>query len=184
MSFRNVVLALTAVAILLIGYLLDHPVAGGKTQQVAIGPSTSGGKVKKTKAASRPPKAKGTSEAQEPLRDPFADPTPVVGRRSGSRLNELDLSELRLVAIVRDTEGRYGASVEDVSGKGFMLREGTSIGPTGAAVLRISQDEVVVAGGGPEQSLRLRPPPTPLGRGATAPRTGSGAAPVRSQGRR
>lgn len=156
MSFRNVVLALTSVAILVIGYMLDHPAVAPTTQRVALGPTTEAAKAQKRKTASRSKKKPPAEGPDEPLKDPFSAPQSTPARRRASRLEELELSDLRLVAIVRDIEGRLAASVEDAAGIGFLLREGSLIGSRGTCVRSISPAEVVVGEpGGANTSLKL-----------------------------
>lgn len=161
-SIRNVAIGATAMAILGIGYLLDHRSEPRPAQFVSLSSGEAGPKAQRTPKGAKRTKAETKKEqsesaSEEPLRDPFIR----AARRSskpGERpsLEQLELSQLRLVAIVRDVEGRFGASVEDASGLGFMLREGTRIG--GQSVVRsISQQEVVVEKErGRDQVLRLR----------------------------
>ena len=163
MSFRNVVLALTSVSILAIGYMLDHPAVAPIPQRVAIGPTTEAAKAQKRKTASRSKKKPPAESPDEPLKDPFSIPQPSPARRRASRLEDLELSDLRLVAIVRDIEGRLAASVEDAAGIGFLLREGTVIGSRGTYVRSISPAEVVVGEvGGVNTRLKLGRAPEPL----------------------
>ncbi len=61
-------------------------------------------------------------------------------------LEQYDLSQLRLVAIITDERDPSGtrAVVEDGSGLGFIVRVGTSIGRTRGRVSAIERDKVVV----------------------------------------
>lgn len=161
-SIRNVAIGATAIGILGIGYLLDHRSEPKTPQFVSLSPGKTDQKAQRTPKGAKRQKAptkndESESASEEPLRDPFArEDTRSSKPRERPSLEQLELSQLRLVAIVRDMEGRFGASVEDASGLGFMLREGTRIG--GQSVVRsISQQEVVVEEErGREQILRLR----------------------------
>ena len=59
-------------------------------------------------------------------------------------LQEYDLSQLKLTAIIVIGEERSFAMVEDSAGKGFTLRKGTYIGKRGGRVKRIQTDRVIV----------------------------------------
>jgi type IV pilus assembly protein PilP len=61
-------------------------------------------------------------------------------------LEQYDLSQLRLVAIVTDERDPSGtrAVVEDGSGLGFIVRVGTAIGRTRGRVSTIERDRIVV----------------------------------------
>ncbi len=65
-----------------------------------------------------------------------------------SPLQKLELSQLRLVAIVWGMRQNH-AMVEDPSGVGYVLRVGTKVGPNGGRVSRIAPDAVYV-----EESFR------------------------------
>jgi len=67
-------------------------------------------------------------------------------KRSGSPLEEYDISEIKLVAIVADVTkalNKY-ALVKLPSGKHYTLREGTHIGVRNGKIVKINPDEVVV----------------------------------------
>jgi Tfp pilus assembly protein PilP len=59
-------------------------------------------------------------------------------------LQEYDLSQLKLTAIVWMGKGRGFAMVEDSAGKGFTLKTGTYIGKRGGRVKAIQMDRVIV----------------------------------------
>ena len=64
-------------------------------------------------------------------------------REPQTPLERLDLSQLRLTAIVRSASG-YRALVEESSGKGYMIGVGTYIGLNGGKVVAIYKDRFVV----------------------------------------
>ena len=59
-------------------------------------------------------------------------------------LQEYDLSQLKLTAIIVMGKERNFAMVEDSAGKGFTLRKGTYIGKRGGRVKAIQTDRVIV----------------------------------------
>jgi Tfp pilus assembly protein PilP len=58
-------------------------------------------------------------------------------------LEKMDLAQLRLTGIMR-TSGRMHALVEEASGKGYVVVEGTYIGNKGGQISKILPDRVVV----------------------------------------
>lgn len=58
-------------------------------------------------------------------------------------LERIDLGQLRLVAIVAAPSGNR-AMVEESSGKGYVLREGTFIGLNSGRVVEIQADKVLI----------------------------------------
>lgn len=162
---RSLIIGATVVAILAVGYLLDHQAEPATPRVVPLSPAAPSAKARRALKSSKPAQEQGdrgsdkaaAADSVQPLRDPFRlKPRRTDHSGKQLRLEELELSQLRLVAIVRDVEGRFGASVEDSSGLGFMLREGTRIG-SGSLVSSISSDEVVVQEAGrSEHRLRLR----------------------------
>jgi type IV pilus assembly protein PilP len=59
-------------------------------------------------------------------------------------LERIDLSQLKLVAIVRAKSGNR-AMVEEASGKGYIISRGTYIGTNSGKVLKIQKNKVIVA---------------------------------------
>jgi len=59
-------------------------------------------------------------------------------------LQEYDLSQLKLTAIIWVNEKESCAMVEDSAGKGFTLKRGTYIGKRGGKVKTIRKDRVIV----------------------------------------
>lgn len=90
------------------------------------------------------------SGRRDPFR-PFVTSAELAARRAKddlSPLQKLELSQLRLVAIVWGTRQNH-AMVEDSAGVGYVLRVGTRVGPNGGRVARIAPDAVYV-----EESFR------------------------------
>jgi type IV pilus assembly protein PilP len=59
-------------------------------------------------------------------------------------LEKLDLSQLKLVAIMRSPDG-HKALLEDASGKGYVISKGSYIGTNAGKVVEIEKDRVIVA---------------------------------------
>lgn len=81
-------------------------------------------------------------------RDPFKpfiqlEKKETTAKRAVAPLQIFDLTELRLVGIIL-LPGKKVAMVEDPSGKGYNIREGTLIGKNEGRVIDIMKDEVVV----------------------------------------
>ena len=82
--------------------------------------------------------------------DPFepalgGKPTRAVRQKSKPRtpLEALDSSQLKLVGVMLSEKGNK-ALVEDASGKGHVIREGTYIGTNAGRVSRILKDRVII----------------------------------------
>lgn len=87
--------------------------------------------------------------------DPFAPlleekpEFPVVDKKKRKRriprtpLEKVDLSQLKLVGIIRTPSGNK-ALVEEASGKGYIITKGTFIGTRSGKVLKILKDRVIV----------------------------------------
>ena len=58
-------------------------------------------------------------------------------------LEKVELSQLKLVAVVRAASGNR-AMVEDASGKGFIVNKGTYIGTHSGRVAKIDKDRLIV----------------------------------------
>jgi len=85
---------------------------------------------------------------QAPVRDPFV---PFFSVKGGPKENDqanpltaYDLSELRVVAIVRSSQGTTSASVETKDGKSFIVKNGTKIGAYGGTVSNISATTIYI----------------------------------------
>ena len=66
-----------------------------------------------------------------------------VQRVPRTPLERMDLSQLKLVAIIRSDRGNR-ALVQDASGKGYVLNKGTYIGVNSGIVKQIEKDKVIV----------------------------------------
>jgi Tfp pilus assembly protein PilP len=85
---------------------------------------------------------------QATTRDPFVPFFSVKGSAKeadpANPLTSYDLSELRVVAIVRSSQGITSASVETKDGKSFIVKNGTKIGPYGGTVSNISATTIYI----------------------------------------
>jgi Tfp pilus assembly protein PilP len=83
----------------------------------------------------------------EPLFENDAPASPVKKRRAKrvplTPMEKLDFSQLKLVAIILSDKGN-SAMVEDASGKGYVLKEGTYVGRNSGRVSRILKDKVII----------------------------------------
>ncbi|MGD9053424.1 MAG: pilus assembly protein PilP, partial [Desulfobacterales bacterium] len=81
--------------------------------------------------------------------DPFAPayrnkPRSVPKKsRPSSPLEALDPSQLKLVGVMLSDKGNK-ALVEDASGKGYMIQEGTYLGTNAGKVSQILKDRVII----------------------------------------
>lgn len=58
-------------------------------------------------------------------------------------LQQRSLVELRVIGIVWGAQG-YMAMIETPDGKGYLIKEGTLIGPDGGSVKKITEDSVII----------------------------------------
>lgn len=91
---------------------------------------------------------KGRIDPFEPfLRKPEADApdekSELARRAPRTPLEKIDLSQLRLTAVLR-TPTRTKALVQESSGKGYVINEGTYIGNKGGQVSKILKDRMMV----------------------------------------
>lgn len=81
------------------------------------------------------------------LRDPFRsfvlERTKELAEEERGPLEQFDLAQLTVVAIVWGTD-RARAMIEDPSGRGYVIQEGTAIGKNDGYVTRISDNSVTV----------------------------------------
>jgi type IV pilus assembly protein PilP len=89
----------------------------------------------------------GKIDPFEPL---FKEEKEVVAKKSKRKkriprtpLERIDLSQLKLVGIILAASGNR-ALVEEASGKGYVIKEGTYIGTNGGKIVRIQKDIVTV----------------------------------------
>jgi Tfp pilus assembly protein PilP len=94
-----------------------------------------------------------TPQDQEKI-DPFA---PRIGRKDASvsamkkskkriprsPLEKMDLSQLKLVGVIIASSGNV-ALVEDLTGKGYVVEKGTTIGPNSGKVIQVLKNKVIV----------------------------------------
>jgi type IV pilus assembly protein PilP len=90
----------------------------------------------------------GKIDPFEPLvkdESPQAPTTTIkpVKRERNSPLEKIDLGQLKLVAIIASGSGNR-ALVEETSGKGYVLKEGTFIGLNSGKVVGIALDKVLI----------------------------------------
>jgi type IV pilus assembly protein PilP len=80
----------------------------------------------------------------EPVETEKIEPTTEVTRRIPlTPLEKIDLSQLKLVAIVQAPDGDR-ALVEEASGKGYIVTEGTYIGIHSGRIVEIMRDGIIV----------------------------------------
>ena len=72
------------------------------------------------------------------------DSTPIIPQRPKTPLEEFELDQLKVVAIVTGVANPF-AMVEDPKGKGHMVRRGTLIGRNGGRVTRINPDGLIIS---------------------------------------
>jgi type IV pilus assembly protein PilP len=88
--------------------------------------------------------ARGKIDPFEPL---FKD-TPVFRKKKKKRipdtpLEKLSLGQLKLVAIIRAPSGNK-ALVEESSGKGYIIKEGTYIGLNSGKIIKIQKENIII----------------------------------------
>ena len=91
---------------------------------------------------------KGKIDPFEPL---FSEKPTVALKKSKRKkrtprtpLERIDLSQLKLVAIVLASSGNR-ALVEESSGKGYVVKKGTYMGTNSGKVVKIEKNKVIVA---------------------------------------
>ena len=97
--------------------------------------------------AAEPYNPKGKVDPFEPL---FREETAVKSallkpkkRASETPLENIDIGQLKLVAIINARGGNY-AMVEESSGKGYVIKPGTYIGRNSGKVLSVESDKVLI----------------------------------------
>jgi Tfp pilus assembly protein PilP len=80
---------------------------------------------------------------RDPFRPPHLKPKRIIDE-SRPELERYELSELRLTGVITGADGKLSASVETSTGRGFMLKEGATIGINRGKVIDISMDRIVV----------------------------------------
>ena len=112
-------------------------------------PSTTQAAIAKSTSQQRPIyDPKGKVDPFEPL---FREkPTVALVKKKRKKrvprtpLEKIDLSQLRLVGIILASSGNR-ALVEESSGKGYVIKNGTYVGTNAGKVVKIEKDKVVVA---------------------------------------
>ena len=79
---------------------------------------------------------------EKPVNLPVKD-RKTVRRKLLTPLEKLDLSQLKLVAILRAQSGN-NALVEEDSGKGYVIKKGTYIGMHSGKVVKILPDRIII----------------------------------------
>jgi len=159
MNYRNCIITITCTAVIAIGYHASQqatrPPAHAQGRPVkpphdaASSPLRTATEVEPTPATKTKKRTKAAEPAVDPaaLRNPFEPPASSAAqppKQHRSRLEEIELSKLRLVAVVRDIDGRVAASLEDQDGIGFFVRPGTAVGPHGGYVSGISPEGITI----------------------------------------
>jgi type IV pilus assembly protein PilP len=80
----------------------------------------------------------------EPVVNDSEDKTKRKKRVPQTPLEKIDLSQLRLVAIIRSEAISNRGLVEEASGKGYIIKEGTYIGTNAGRVVQILPDKAIV----------------------------------------
>lgn len=83
---------------------------------------------------------------KEAQQAPFADEHPeeeMPARIRQTPLEMIDLSQLKLVGVIRFPSG-YKAIVEEQSGKGYTVKEGTYIGTNYGRITEIQKDRIII----------------------------------------
>ena len=83
------------------------------------------------------------TDKRDPFRSFVIDAQMALSEHERGPLEQFDLSQLSLVAVVWDT-GRPRALVTDPSGRGYVVQEGTPIGKNSGQVIRISDNTLMV----------------------------------------
>jgi type IV pilus assembly protein PilP len=113
-----------------------------------VGPSTAAAPAAGAAAASAAAGSAAEAYAYDPAgkRDPFRSfvlETAKTQRTERGPLEQFDLSQLALVAVVWNV-GNPRALVQDPSGRGYIVREGTPIGKNDGLVTRIDDAMLIV----------------------------------------
>ena len=89
-----------------------------------------------------------TAPHQPPTRDPFVPFFSIRGDKSGearTSLTSYDVSELRLAAILGDSDGQRSASLESADGRSFIVKLGSAVGAANGRVTAITPKKVVIS---------------------------------------
>ena len=148
MDLRAIIIAGTCCAIMAIGLLAERTTPPPSTHQSDLAekphPRAKATKKKRSAKQESVTLTHETTDASPLPRNPFIPEKSPSRARGRPLLEQIELTELRLVAIAKDINGSRAASVEDRDGIGFMLRAGTRLGPHGAYVKEIRQDGIMI----------------------------------------
>jgi Tfp pilus assembly protein PilP len=108
---------------------------GGASQQADGGGLVEGGSAKAY--------AYDATDKRDPFRSFVLEQAQEMAKHERGPLEQFDLSQLTLVAVVWDTDRRR-ALVTDPSGRGYVVQEGTPIGKNDGEVIRISDNTLLV----------------------------------------
>jgi Tfp pilus assembly protein PilP len=89
----------------------------------------------------------GDPSVKIPLRDPFQPPQMKPKKmvdESRPELERYELSELRLTGVATAADGSLSASIENSSGRGFMVKKGSIVGVNRGKIVEISMDKLVI----------------------------------------
>jgi len=91
-----------------------------------------------------PPAEKRVTELFQAERDPFKAPTEVLPSECppSMPLCRFDRSQLKLVGVIRVSEGEFKGMVEDPDGRGYFITPGMQIG--GATVTQVTQKGITL----------------------------------------
>lgn len=81
-------------------------------------------------------------------RDPFVPYYSINKDRSFDEtipLTQIDISDLRLAAVIKDPKGTYAAAVQTQQGRSFILKRGARIGNRGGQVVEITASKVIIS---------------------------------------
>lgn len=96
----------------------------------------------------QPRPAQPNTEVVNEERDPFV-PYYSINRNRDindlSPLTQIDVSELRLAAVIKDSTGSYAAAVQTPQGRNFILKRGARIGNRGGQVVEITSSKVIIS---------------------------------------
>jgi Tfp pilus assembly protein PilP len=96
----------------------------------------------------QPSTAQPITEVINEERDPFV-PYYSINRNRDindlSPLTQMDISELRLAAVIKDPTGSYAAAVQNQQGLSFILKRGARIGNRGGQVVEITSSKIIVS---------------------------------------
>lgn len=83
------------------------------------------------------------TKRRDPFRSFVLDQAQKLAKQERGPLEQFDLNQLTVVAVVWGTD-RPRAMLEDPSGRGYVVQEGTPIGKNDGMVLRINDNTVLV----------------------------------------